>query len=97
MSEATLIDNIIESAAAQTCYGKSAYSNLWYVDNTNNLCITFTPRGGCSISFQQYLDLVGLLSDGLNFNLFIHEYRCNIFLKCALHKNIYDLNKNVLI
>ena len=41
MSEATLIDNIIESAAAQTCYGKSAYSNLWYVDNTNNLCITF--------------------------------------------------------
>ena len=55
-----------------TTYGSS---NLWYVDNKNKLCITFTPRGGCSITVMQYLDLIGLLSDGLNFAPFIHEYR----------------------
>lgn len=95
MSEATLIDHIIDKNVSKTCYGiNSAYGDLWYVDNTNKLCITFTPRGGCSISFQQYLDVVGLLSDALNYNAFIHEYRCNIFIKHALHKNIYDLIAN---
>jgi len=89
-----LIDNIIKSNASQTSYGNSIYSDLWYVDNKNKLCITFTPRGGCSISFQQYLDLLGLLSDGLNYNPFIHEYRINIFLKYALHQNIDDLLAN---
>lgn len=59
--------------------GKSIYSNLWYCDTKNKVCMTFTPRGGCSISFQQYLDLVGLLEDGLQYNRFIHEYRNKVF------------------
>jgi len=65
----------------KTTYGNSIYSNLWYCDSKNKLCITFTPRGGCSISFQQYLDVVGLLDEGLQYNSFIHEYRCLIMDK----------------
>ena len=34
-----------------TSYGNSTYSNLWYCDNINKVCFTFTPRGGCSIAF----------------------------------------------
>jgi len=85
--------NIKEKNLSKTTYGNSVYSNLWYVDNKNKLCITFTPRGGCSVSFQQYLDLVGLLNDALNYNAFIHEYRGNIFNKCITYKPILDLVK----
>lgn len=73
----------------RTTYGKYMYSNLWYGDSKNKICVTFTPRGGCSVSFQAYLDLQGLLEEGLKYNSFIHNYRCNVF-----HKNIvnYDIN-----
>ena len=74
-----LVSNIHEKDLSKTSYGKHMYSNLFYVCNKNKICITFTPRGGCSISFQQFLDLNNLLNDGLNYNNFIHEYRCNIF------------------
>ena len=76
----SIIDCIKNKDLAHTSFGKNIYSNLWYVDNKNKICITFTPRGGCSISFQQYLDLVGLLDDGLNYNSFIHNYRTKIFV-----------------
>lgn len=76
-----LKQNIINSGAAKTSFGESIYSNLWYVDTKNKLCITFTPRGGCSISFQQYLDLLGLLDDALKYNSFIHHYRVNNFIE----------------
>jgi hypothetical protein len=75
--------NIKFKDLCRTSYGDSIYSNLWYCDNKNKICITFTPRGGCSISFQQYLDLVGLLNEGFQYNSFIHNYRCDI-----LHENI---------
>ena len=68
------------------------YSNLWYCDMKNKICITFSPRGGCSISFQQYLDLIGLLDDGLNYNPFIHEYRCRVFNP---NVQFYDINQLV--
>ena len=63
----------------KTEYGNSIYKDLFYCDNENKICISFTPRGGCSISFQQYLDLVGLLKDGLDYGPSIHKYRCQIF------------------
>ena len=75
----SLINNVNEKDVSRTKFGNSAYSNLWYVDNKNKICITFSPRGGCSISYQQYLDLVGLLEDGLNYKPFIHNYRMDIF------------------
>jgi hypothetical protein len=83
--------NILEKNLSFTSYGNSAYSYLWYVDNKNKICITFSPRGGCSISFQQYLDLVGLLNDGLQHNSFIHEYRVYVFEKCISYKEISSL------
>ena len=56
--------------------------------------MTFTPRGGCSTSFQQYLDLFGLLNDGLTYDPFIHYYRCDIFDKntcyCDINKLVGD-------
>lgn len=75
-----LIDNIKNKNLGMTRH--SEYSDLWYTDNKNKICMTFTPKAGCSTSFQQYLDLVGLLEDGLKFsgNNIIHHYRCNLFI-----------------
>ena len=56
------------------------YSNLCYCDNENKICVLFTPRGGCSVSFKQYLDIVGLLKDAEDYNSFVHKYRMDIFL-----------------
>jgi len=84
--EDQLINNIKKKDLCTTVYGDSIYRNLFYCDNENKICISFTPRGGCSISFQQYLDLVGLLKDGLDYNPFIHEYRVNYInpnIKCV--------------
>jgi len=89
-----LIDNIYKKTPSFTRYGNKEYSNLWYVDNLNKICITFSPRGGCSIAFQQYLDLLGLLNDGLNYDSekhFIHKYRCDIFHPNISYKNIDNL------
>jgi hypothetical protein len=77
--------------ACKTEFGDSIYSNMWYCDNKNKICITFTPRGGCSISFQLYLDLLGLLNDALNYNPFVHDYRCDIFEKHVVYCDINQL------
>jgi len=83
MSEANrderLIEKIKNKNVGKTSYGNHTYSNLWFVCHDNKICITFTPRGGCSISMLQYLDLVGLLEDALHYNSFVHLYRCKIF------------------
>ena len=84
------IENIKQKQICKTNYGTSIYGNLFYCDNKNKICFSFTPRGGCSIAFQQYLDLVGLLKDGLNYNPFIHNYRCEIFIPNIEH---IDINK----
>ena len=81
-----------EIDACRTSFGDSMYSNMWYCDNKNKICITFTPRGGCSISFQLYLDLLGLLNDALNYNPFIHCYRGDIF---DINTCYCDINKLV--
>ena len=77
----------------KTIYGNSIYNDLWYADCKNKICITFTPRSGCSISFQQYLDLAGLLEEALQYNDFIHRYRCdilNINIKYCTIKSLID-------
>jgi hypothetical protein len=92
-----LIENIKSKQISKTKFGNCLYSNLWYIDDKNKVCITFTPRGGCSISFQQYLDLVGLLNDGLQYNSFIHHYRCDLFDININHVEINDLiDKNYI-
>jgi hypothetical protein len=87
-----LINNVKKSNGALTVFNKSVYGNLWYVDKLNKLCFTFSPRGGCSISFQCYLDLLGLLKDGLEYNSFIHIYRVEVF-----NKNVETIPINNLI
>jgi hypothetical protein len=76
----TVVNKIKQSGAAKTRFRNMTYSHLWYVDTKNKICITFSPRGGCSIAFQQYLDLIGLLPMGLKYNSFIHKFRTNIFV-----------------
>jgi len=88
--ENILISNINKKNLSRTKYGNSIYNNLFYCDNENKICITFTPRGGCSISFQQYLDLAGLLKEALDYNKNIHSYRCSIFDK---NVKFIDINK----
>lgn len=87
-----MIENIKQAQVCRTSYGKSIYGALFYCDVKNKLCFSFTPRGGCSISFQQYLDLLGLLKDGLDFspNKFIHHYRAKVFNPNAEY---IDINK----
>lgn len=73
------IDNISKSSAFKTKMNSDhLYSDLWYGDKINKICCTFSPRGGCTISFQCYLDLVNLLDNALNYNSFAHHYRTNI-------------------
>jgi hypothetical protein len=88
-----LKNNIIKKNLYYTTFSDSIYNNLWYVDSKNKICITFTPRGGCSISFQQYLDLVDLLKDGLNYSNFIQKYRNDLFEKCINYIEINELIK----
>lgn len=91
MTDAALIENIKATDISITSFGNSIYKFLWYADNKNKICMTFSPRGGCSIAFQQYLDMVGLLKDGLTYNSFIHSYRCNLLNKVIPFINIENL------
>lgn len=68
------------------------YNNMFYLDMKNKVCFSFTPRGGCSVAFQAFLDLVGLLNEGLAYDSFIHNYRINV-----LDKLIQNYNINYLI
>lgn len=86
-----LINNLVNSKCQRTEFGNSMYSNLWYVNTTEKICFTFSPRGGCSVAFQHFLDLSNLLADGLNFNNFIHEYRVSIYDPNTTVLNINDL------
>jgi len=98
MDNDSLISNVKQKDISYTHYGNSIYSDLWYCDNTNKICITFTPRGGCTISFHQFLELVGLLDDGLQYSITsptaIHGYRVDIMLQNIKKINIHELIKN---
>lgn len=93
MNNNLLLSNFKKTDICYTKYGNSMYSELWYCDNKNKICITFSPRAGCSIAFQQFLDLVGLLNDGLKYNNYghIHAYRIDFMHKYIKNVNINDL------
>ena len=91
LNKEQLINNFLQKDLCVTSYGKHKYSDMWYVCNKNKICFTFTPRGGCSISFQQFLDLNNLLNDGLSYNNFIHYYRLEIMLPNSKVCNIDEL------
>lgn len=50
--ENKLINNVKKSKVSRSKYGNSKYCDLFYCDNENKICVLFTPRGGCSISFK---------------------------------------------
>lgn len=84
-----MIENIKKKNISRTVYGTSTYKDLFYCDNTNKICFSFTPRSGCSVCFQQFLHLVGLLDDALEYDPFVHKYR--IFLNPYI--KVVPLNK----
>jgi hypothetical protein len=86
-----LVSHVKEQDICYTSYGTHMYSKLWYVSNKHKICINFTPRGGCSVSFQQFLDLNNLLCDGLQYNPFIHKYRVQILCPNIDYCNIDKL------
>jgi hypothetical protein len=92
LNKEELINNIRKEDLCRTSYGNHIYSGMWYACNKNKICFTFTPRGGCSIAFQQFLDLNNLLNDGLNYNDFIHFYRLEIMDN---NVKVCDINKLV--
>jgi len=90
-----LVSRIKERNLGVTSYGKHVYNDLWYLCNKNKLCVTFTPRGGCSIAFQQYLDVVGLLNDGLIYDSnWLHSYRSEVFNNSINYYDIKELIDN---
>jgi len=69
----------------------SRYSTLIYGDKENKICFSFSPRGGCSIAFKCYLDLVHLLEDANKYSPnWVHTYRMNLFHP---HTNYIDIDE----
>jgi len=88
------IDNIKNTFAIRTKFKiNHAYSDFIYGDFKNKICFAFTPRAGCSIGFQCYLDLMNLLNDGLTYHPFIHEYRTSLFIPNVKYVDIDILVK----
>jgi hypothetical protein len=87
-----MIENIKSKKISRTVLGKSNYRNLFYCDDENKICFAFTPRSGCSVCFQQFLHLVGLLEDANNFSSFVHNYRMflNSHLKVVPIKKLVE-------
>lgn len=86
----SLVERFKTVAASRTIFNPNhIYKYLWYTDDKNKFCFTFTPRAGCSVVFQQYLDILGLLEDGLIFSSFIHNYRVGV---CDPNLNHVDIN-----
>jgi hypothetical protein len=76
----------------KTSFGENENSKLFYYDEKNNICFSFTPKAGCTVTFSQFLDIVGLLEDALNYKPFVHKYRCEV-----LRKKIKVLDYNILV
>lgn len=70
------IENIRDTTRLGTTkFGDSPYSQSCYVDHMTRTCIMITPRAACTVTFQHFLDMVGLLKDGRQYDQWIHNYR----------------------
>ena len=95
--ETTIIDSIVETTIIekniendiennelikhlkQTSCFKSVHGI--YGDSLHKIAVMWSPRAGCSITFQCFLDINNLLNEALNYNNFIHVYRMDIYQK----------------
>lgn len=74
-------------------YEYNKYRNIIYGDSVNKICILFTPRAGCTVTFKCYLDLLHLLDDG-DCYANIHDYREYEFIRFAPEYPIQDVLSN---
>ena len=65
-----------------------------YGDRNKKVCFLWSPRGGCSITFKCFLDMIGLLDDAEKYSNWIHNYRMEIMLPNISCISILDLKKN---
>ena len=66
----------------------------WYGDRNKKVCFLWSPRGGCSITFKCFLDMIGLLDDAKQYNEWIHNYRMEIMVPNTSYIRIPDLKKD---
>jgi hypothetical protein len=69
---------------------KNQYSDIVYGCSLNKICFIFSPRSGCSVSFKNYLDFVGLIDDSI-YDDNVHDYRINYFLRFAEYKKFDEI------
>ena len=65
-----------------------------YGDRNKKICFLWSPRGGCSITFKCFLDMIGLLDDAEKYSNWIHNYRMEIMWPNISYISIPDLKKN---
>ena len=66
-----------------------------YGDRNKKVCFLWSPRGGCSITFKCFLDMIGLLDDAKQYNEWIHNYRMEIMVPNTSYIRIPDLKKEL--
>jgi hypothetical protein len=83
-------NTFISRFKSDNCY--SELVDMIYGDKENKICFSFSPRGGCSISFNLYLDFVHLLEDANKYNSFwVQYYRMHLFNPYTSYINIDQL------
>ncbi len=65
-----------------------------YGDINKKIGFLWSPRGGCSITFKCFLDMVGLLDDAEKYNVWIHNYKVEIMWPNISYISISELKKN---
>ena len=83
---------ILIERVKNTSYFKSEMG--LYGDKDKKICFLWSPRAGCSITFKCFLDMIGLLDDAENYNVWIHNYRMEIMIPNTYYIGISDLKKD---
>ena len=89
------VENIKSSTSfySKIPYNYNKYRNIIYGDNKTKVCIMFSPRAGCTITFKCYLDMMNLLRDGEYYEN-VHDYREQEFIRFSKEIDFHTLLGN---
>jgi hypothetical protein len=82
---------LINKIKSKNCFKSN---NEIYGDKDTKIAFMWSPRGGCSITFKCFLDIIGLLEDAENYNDWIHNYRMEIMWHNIPYLSIPDMKFN---
>lgn len=71
--------------------------NIPLIDRNNKIIMGWSAKAGCTISVKMFFDHMGILEEALNYNKWVHEFRCMVFYqkygtpteKDILHSNYF--------